>query len=200
MTRGNGPAARYAIDAHGRCVPARFVPSPNADARPDAALCELIVLHNISLPPGVFEGDAVERFFTNRLDPAAHAFFAQIANMRVSAHFFLRRDGELVQFVECERRAWHAGVSTWWGRERCNDFSIGIEIEGSDDRAYTDAQYRALARLLRALVRRYPIRGIAGHEHIAPVRKTDPGPSFDWVGLRRAARLPRSLFAGTPAA
>lgn len=195
-----GPAPRYAVDAGGVCAQARFVASPNADERPDGVVCELIVLHNISLPPGVFSGDAVERFFTNRLDAAAHPFFAQIATMRVSAHFFLRRDGELVQFVECERRAWHAGASTWWGRERCNDFSIGIEIEGSDDLAYTEAQYRALARLLRALVRRYPIRGIAGHEHIAPVRKTDPGPSFDWVGLRRAARLPRSLFAGTPAA
>ena len=200
MRPGTGPAARYAIDALGVCNPARFVPSPNADARPEGAQCELIVLHNISLPPGVFSGDAVERFFTNRLDVAAHPFFEQIANLRVSAHFFLRRDGGLVQFVECERRAWHAGVSTWWGRERCNDFSIGIEIEGSDDLAYAGPQYQALARLLRALVRRYPIRGIAGHEHIAPVRKTDPGPSFDWVGLRRAARLPRSLFAGTPAA
>ncbi len=195
-----GPARRYAIDAQGRCAQARWVASPNADARPDGAQCELVVLHNISLPPGVFEGDAVERFFTNRLSADAHPFFAQIATMRVSAHFFLRRDGTLVQFVECERRAWHAGVSQWWGRERCNDFSIGIEIEGADDVAYTEAQYRALARLLRALVRRYPIRGIAGHEHIAPVRKTDPGPSFDWVELRRAARLPRSLFAGTPAA
>lgn len=195
-----GVARRYKLDAAGRCSQARYVESPNADARPSGSPCELVVIHNISLPPRVFAGDAVERLFTNRLPADEHPSFADIASLRVSAHFFLRRDGELVQFVPCERRAWHAGVSRWWSRERCNDFSIGVEVEGADDDAYTDAQYIVLARLLRALARRYPIRGIAGHEHIAPGRKTDPGPTFDWRRLKRACRLPAAIFAGTPAA
>lgn len=199
-TRRATASSRCTFDASGRCSQARFVASPNADQRPAGARCELIVIHNISLPPGVFEGDAVERFFTNRLPADAHPYFERIARMRVSAHFFLRRDGELVQFVECDRRAWHAGVSQWGGREHCNDFSIGIEVEGGDAVPYTDAQYAQLARLVRALARRYPISGIAGHEHIAQGRKTDPGPAFDWSRLRRGTRLAAALFAQTPVA
>ncbi|HEU4620761.1 MAG TPA: 1,6-anhydro-N-acetylmuramyl-L-alanine amidase AmpD [Burkholderiaceae bacterium] len=186
---------RLKIDAAGKCDRARFVASPNADERPASMPIELIVVHNISLPPAVFEGDAVERLFTNRLDPNAHPYFAQIAHLRVSAHFFIRRDGEVIQFVEADRRAWHAGASQWRGRQRCNDFSVGIELEGTDELAYADAQYVSLAALIRALRRAYPtIVGVTGHEHIAPGRKTDPGPSFDWTRLRRMARLSHSML------
>jgi AmpD protein len=145
----------------------------------------LVVVHGISLPPGRFRGDAVERLFTNRLDPHAHAYFAAIAHLRVSAHFFVRRDGRVLQFVPCSARAWHAGTSRWRERERCNDFSVGIELEGTDEQRYTAAQYAALARLLKALRRRYPIEDVVGHSDIAPGRKTDPGAGFDW------SRVPR---------
>jgi AmpD protein len=175
-----------AIDAQGLARAATRVPSPNCDARPNDTPISMIVLHGISLPPGEFGSDAIERLFTNRLDPAAHPFFATIATLRVSAHFLIRRDGALVQFVPCGLRAWHAGESAWRGRVRCNDFSIGIELEGSDDVAYAPAQYATLAPLIRALRRRYPITDIVGHTDIAPGRKTDPGPAFDWRRVARA--------------
>ncbi len=162
---------------------ARRIDSPNQDERPAGELVRLIVIHNISLPPGEFAGPGVEQLFTNRLDPAAHPYYAQIEGLRVSSHFFIRRDGELIQFVSCLARAWHAGVSTWRGRARCNDFSIGIELEGTDDRPFTDAQYVVLAQLLKQISRAYPIEGMTGHSDIAPGRKTDPGPSFDWARL-----------------
>jgi N-acetyl-anhydromuramoyl-L-alanine amidase len=164
---------------------ARQVPSPNCDERPPGTEITLLVVHNISLPPGRFGGSAIAELFTNRLDPAAHSYFATIGQTRVSAHFLIGRDGALTQFVSCLRRAWHAGASSWRGRERCNDFSIGVELEGTDELAYEPGQYRVLARLTRALCRRYPITDLAGHRDIAPGRKTDPGLAFDWARLRR---------------
>ena len=164
--------------------PDRFVDSPNQDERPSGSSgITLAVIHSISLPPGEFGGDAIERLFTNRLDPAAHPYFAEIAHLRVSSHFLIRRDGELVQFVPVERRAWHAGASSWRGRARCNDFSVGIELEGTDDGAFTDAQYSRLATLLNGLRRDIPLRDLAAHSDIAPGRKTDPGSGFDWPRL-----------------
>lgn len=143
----------------------------------------LVVLHSISLPPGEYGGDSIERLFTNRLDPAAHPYFAEIRDLKVSSHFLVRRDGEIVQFVPVERRAWHAGASSWRGRGRCNDFSIGIELEGTEEDAFAEAQYRALAVLLKDLRQKFPIRGVAAHSDVAPGRKTDPGPHFDWTRL-----------------
>jgi len=143
------------------------------------------VIHNISLPPGEFGGNAVEELFTNRLDWDAHPYYQGIRGLEVSAHFFIRRDGELIQFVPCSMRAWHAGASSWCGRERCNDFSIGIELEGSDELPFTEAQYASLAELTRTLKETYPVTGIVGHADIAPGRKTDPGPHFDWARCRR---------------
>jgi N-acetyl-anhydromuramoyl-L-alanine amidase len=184
---------RLALDADGYISPARVVDSPNCDDRPADTLITLVVVHGISLPPGEFGGDAIERLFTNTLDPAADPYYATLAGLRVSSHFLVRRDGQLVQFVACTRRAWHAGASAWKGRERCNDFSIGIELEGTDTLAYAGAQYTTLARLVRALRRRYPIADVVGHSDVAPGRKTDPGPAFDWLRLRRltAPRRPR---------
>ncbi len=183
------------LNANGWHLRARHRPSPNADARPggsDGTAIALIVIHNISLPPGQFGGVAVEQLFTNCLKPGDHPAFAAIAQMRVSAHFFITRSGKLVQFVSVNRRAWHAGVSRWRGRERCNDFSVGIELEGTDDRPYTAKQYARVARLTRALAQRYPsIRGIAGHADIAPGRKTDPGCAFDWGRLMAESGLPQ---------
>lgn len=165
---------------------ARRVDSPNQDARPEGASPSLLVIHAISLPPGEFGGPGVEALFTNRLDPADHPYFAEIAHLRVSAHFFIRRDGELVQFVPCSRRAWHAGASNWKGRERCNDFSLGVEMEGADDQPFTEAQYTALNRLIADLRSAYPgLVDIAGHSDIAPGRKTDPGSGFDWEQVIR---------------
>jgi AmpD protein len=163
-----------------------FTASPNCDARPADIAIELLVIHNISLPPGVFGGAAVIDLFMNRLDPQAHPYYAEIAALRVSAHFFIRRDGALLQFVPCAMRAWHAGESSWCGRARCNDFSIGIELEGTDDTAFTDAQYRRLEDLSRLLLAHYPIAASVGHADIAPGRKTDPGPHFDWARYRAA--------------
>jgi len=171
------------------------VASPNCDDRPRGSRITLLVIHNISLPPGEFGGGAIAQLFTNRLDPAAHPYFATVAQLRVSAHFVIGRDGALTQFVPCVRRAWHAGVSSWRGRAHCNDFSIGVELEGADDLAYEAGQYDTLARLTRVLLRRYPITDLAGHCDIAPGRKTDPGPAFDWARLRRrvgSAALSRS--------
>lgn len=161
----------------------RQVPSPNCDSRPQGESISLIVLHSISLPPGIFDGDAVERLFTNRLDPAGHPYYAQLAGLKVSAHFFVRRTGETLQFVPLQMRAWHAGVSSWLGRSRCNDFSIGIELEGTDVGEFTDAQYAALVWLISVLRGRLPIRDIAAHSDVAPGRKSDPGPGFDWSRL-----------------
>lgn len=176
---------RLAIDERGYANLARQIRSPNHDVRPAATPITLVVVHGISLPPGVFGGNAIAKLFTNRLDSAAHPYFAAIAALRVSAHFLIRRDGSLVQFVGCDERAWHAGVSSWKGRAQCNDFSIGVELEGADDIPYAPAQYRMLARLVRALRRRYPIADVVGHSDVAPGRKTDPGPAFDWVRLAR---------------
>jgi AmpD protein len=161
----------------------RVVRSPNQDDRPPGVEVSLVVLHSISLPPGEYGGDAIERLFTNRLDPDAHPYFKEVHSLKVSSHFLIRRDGALVQFVPAERRAWHAGVSSWRGRSRCNDFSVGIELEGSDDTRFEDAQYRALQHLLIDLGRKLPLRDIAGHSEIAPGRKTDPGARFDWQRL-----------------
>jgi len=162
-------------------APAQRVPSPHFDERPEGARVELAVVHNISLPPHRFGGDFVADLFLGRLDPAAHPFFATLQGVRVSSHFYIRRGGELVQFVSCDARAWHAGQSRWGARERCNDFSVGIELEGSDLMPFRDAQYATLAGLLEALRTCYPLRAVAGHCDIAPGRKTDPGPFFDWT-------------------
>jgi AmpD protein len=175
-----------AIDRSGRVRAARQAPSPNCDARPRGVPVDLLVVHNISLPPRVYGGGAIEDLFLNRLDADAHPYFASIRALRVSAHFLVRRDGELVQFVPCSKRAWHAGVSSFQGRERCNDFSIGVELEGSDDDPFEAVQYEVLAGLARTLRTRYPIVHLAGHSDIAPGRKTDPGPCFDWQRLLAA--------------
>lgn len=161
--------------------------SPNFDVRPDGVPVGLIVIHNISLPPDQFGGPGVEQLFTNCLNPDEHPYYEQIAGLRVSAHFFIRRDGELIQFVSTENRAWHAGVSSWRGRERCNDFSVGVELEGCDTQPFEAAQYERLNELISALKARYPIRDVVGHSDIAPGRKTDPGPCFDWgrIGVVR---------------
>ena len=175
-----------AIDTEGWVDGATHILSPNCDARPTSEAIQLIVIHNISLPPEVFEGEAVIELFTNRLDWDAHPYYQQIRGARVSSHFFIRRDGRLIQFVPCGQRAWHAGVSVWRERERCNDFSIGIELEGSDEMPFNEAQYQTLLPLLATLKRAYPIVDIVGHSDIAPGRKTDPGPHFDWSRVRYA--------------
>lgn len=172
------------IDSHSGLVQgARQLPSPNHDARPSGCEPELIVVHGISLPAGEFGGPWIDALFTNRLDPAAHPDFAELAALRVSAHLLVRRDGELVQYVPLDRRAWHAGESSHCGRVRCNDFSIGIELEGSDELPYEAIQYQRLAGLIRALRVAFPSllgAAVVGHADIAPGRKTDPGPAFDW--------------------
>jgi len=169
---------------------ARYVASPNCDERPAGCAVELIVIHHISLPPGEFGGADIEKLFTNRLDPVAHPSYETIAALKVSAHFLIRRDGELIQFVPCDWRAWHAGESSWKDRTRCNDFSIGVELEGTADVPFTDAQYERLAALTRALQARYPIADIAGHSDVAPGRKNDPGPHFDWARYRTMMEKP----------
>lgn len=171
---------RLAIGADGWLKGVVCVPSPNFDARPADVALSLIVIHAISLPPGNFGGTAIEEFFTNTLDPEAHPYFAGIAAQRVSAHFLIRRDGQIIQFVSCASRAWHAGTSCWQGRDRCNDFALGIELEGDDYNAFAEAQYRSLDALRVTLCGQYPIAAIVGHADVAPGRKTDPGPYFDW--------------------
>ncbi len=171
------------LDAAGWVQGIEHIPSPNCDARPAGEAIRLVVIHAISLPPGEFGGPGVIELFTNRLDPATHPFYATIKDLRVSAHFFIRRDGEVIQFVPCGLRAWHAGVSCWQGRQRCNDFSLGIELEGSDDTPFTDVQYGVLNRLLALLRQSYPIEAVVGHADIAPGRKTDPGAYFEWGRL-----------------
>ena len=159
------------------------LPSPNFGPRPAQACTDLIVVHSISLPPGQYGGNAVQELFTNRLDWDAHPYYQQIRGLEVSSHFYIRRDGELWQFVSCDDRAWHAGRSHYRGRDNCNDDSIGIELEGLEGDTFEAAQYQQLAALCRALALRYPISHIAGHEHVAPGRKQDPGPGFDWHRL-----------------
>ncbi len=179
------PESAVADDA-GWLPGARRVPSPNCDERPALEPVRLIVIHAISLPPGEFGGPEIIQLFTNCLDPKAHAYFREIEGLRVSAHFLVRRNGECIQFVNCNKRAWHAGVSSWMEREACNDFSIGIELEGCDQLSFEDAQYLSLNQLLQDLVRRYPIEAVVGHSDIAPGRKTDPGPCFDWSRVSKA--------------
>ncbi|KAB7628215.1 1,6-anhydro-N-acetylmuramyl-L-alanine amidase AmpD [Alkalilimnicola sp. S0819] len=184
------------VDPHtGLIQGARQNPSPNCDARPEGTLIDMLVIHNISLPPGQFGGPWIDALFTNTLDPGAHPFFSEIFELRVSSHALIRRDGALIQYVPLHKRAWHAGKSCFQGRERCNDFSIGIELEGADETPYTDAQYRRLARLTAALRTVYPAitaDRIVGHSDIAPGRKTDPGPAFDWARYLGALEEHRS--------
>lgn len=166
---------------------ARRVPSPNCDARPEPDDLSLIVIHCISLPPGEFGGSAIDALFTNALDPSAHPYFAGISHLRVSAHLLIRRTGEIIQYVPFDQRAYHAGLSSYRGRPRCNDFSIGIELEGTDDQPYEEAQYASLIPVLKALLSAYPglsPERIVAHSDITPERKTDPGPGFDWSRLR----------------
>jgi AmpD protein len=173
--------------SNGLIEPTRLCLSPNQDDRPDEKDISLIVIHNISLPPNQFGGNGVEQLFTNCLDPGEHPYYKKICDLRVSSHLFIRRDGELVQFVPIHKRAWHAGESVFEGRNQCNDYAIGIELEGADDIPYEDKQYRQLARVIELLRQCYPAivdRNIVGHCDIAPGRKTDPGPAFDWHKLR----------------
>ncbi|GAA0767850.1 1,6-anhydro-N-acetylmuramyl-L-alanine amidase AmpD [Ideonella azotifigens] len=173
---------------------ARAVPSPNFGPRPAGTCIDLALIHSISLPPGQYGGDEIERLFTNTLDWDAHPYFQGIRGLKVSAHFLIRRTGEPLQFVSCDQRAWHAGRSAWQGREGCNDFSIGIELEGLEGETFEQAQYDTLAGLLPALAAAYPLQGVVGHEHVAPGRKQDPGPGFDWAALRVRLGWPVSCF------
>ncbi len=187
--------AEWTIDEAGWVSGVKQRPSPHCDPRPAGAVAELAVIHNISLPPGQFGGGFVEALFAGRLDPTLHPYFEPIAGLRVSAHFLVARDGVVTQFVSCESRAWHAGVSCFRGRERCNDFSIGIEIEGTDFCAFEPEQYAAASALLALLARRYPLAAVVGHSDIAPGRKTDPGPFFEWPRLRdELAAVPQLVF------
>jgi len=165
---------------------ARHLPSPNFGPRPEGVSVDLLVLHSISLPPGVYGGDQVQRLFTNQLDFQAHPWFERLRGLEVSAHFYIRRKGDLWQFVSCDDRAWHAGKSLHLGRENCNDYSVGIELEGLEGDCFEPAQYETLAGLCAAVAQNYPIANIAGHEHVAPARKHDPGAGFDWAQLRRS--------------
>jgi len=186
-------AAAFQLSRDGRVTPAAFIASPNCDARPPGVRIDALVIHAISLPPGCYGGGFIERLFTNRLDPRAHPAFADIADLKVSSHFLVDRAGALVQFVPAPMRAWHAGESKLHGRERVNDFSIGIELEGCDHDRFTAAQYDTLSKLAQLLRARYPAihpDRIVGHSDIAPGRKTDPGPHFDWQHLRALLDAP----------
>jgi AmpD protein len=176
---------------------AHRVASPNFGPRPQGSTIDLVVVHSISLPPGVYGGDEVQRLFTNTLDWDAHPYFQGIRGIQVSAHFFIRRDGALWQFVSCDDRAWHAGVSQYRGRGNCNDDSIGIELEGLEGESFEPAQYEALSAICAAIGQHYPIRHVAGHEHIAPGRKKDPGERFDWALLQRELGWPAEWFPRT---
>jgi N-acetyl-anhydromuramoyl-L-alanine amidase len=171
------------LNAAGYIESATQIPSPNFDARPENTKIELIVIHNISLPPNIYGGSGVAQLFTNQLNPNEHPYYAEIHTRKVSSHFFIRRNGELIQFVSCLQRAWHAGVSSWENRERCNDFSVGVELEGSDFEVFEVAQYKTLKLLIKALKQTHPIQHIVGHSDIAPGRKTDPGPYFEWAKI-----------------
>ena len=194
MRAGPGWRADASWQAGGWLQGARRCESPNHNARPPGIPIDLVVIHSISLPPGGFGGDAIERLFTNRLDCDAHPYYARLRGLAVSSHFVLRRDGALLQFVGCDDRAWHAGVSSWRGRESCNACSIGVELEGLEGQAFEAAQYDALAGLLTLLAQRYPIEGVAGHEHVAPMRKLDPGAGFEWRRLAAALGWPARYF------
>jgi len=174
------------LDPQGWLQGVRRVESPNCDERPAGTEISLLVVHSISLPPGEYGGDAIERLFTNRLDPGAHPYFREIEGLKVSAHFLVLRGGEIVQFVPVQARAWHAGVSAWRGRSACNDFSIGVELEGTEDAPFADAQYASLTALVQALRASLPLRDVAAHSEVAPGRKTDPGVQFDWSRLLAA--------------
>ncbi|HNZ90366.1 MAG TPA: 1,6-anhydro-N-acetylmuramyl-L-alanine amidase AmpD [Acidovorax sp.] len=169
-------------------------PSPNFGPRPDGAAIDLIVVHSISLPPGHYGSGAVQQLFANTLDWDAHPYFQSIRGLQVSAHFFIERNGTLWQFVDCDQRAWHAGQSCYRGRAQCNDDSIGIELEGLEGQTFEPAQYEVLAQLCTDLAARYPVAHVAGHEHIAPGRKQDPGPGFDWPRLQRLLAWPSGRF------
>jgi len=191
-SRGGRDRVSWKLDASGLLSAAAHVSSPNCDERPGDPNIELLVVHSISLPPGEFGGPGIVELFTNRLDPNAHPYYREIQGHKVSSHFLIRRDGELFQFVPCARRAWHAGQSEWRGRSRCNDFSVGVELEGADDRPFADSQYEVLANLAWVLKRAYPIQDCVGHSDIAtpPGRKTDPGPHFDWARFRAMLERP----------
>jgi N-acetyl-anhydromuramoyl-L-alanine amidase len=173
---------------------AQRLDSPNFGSRPKDAVIDLIVLHSISLPPGIYGGSHVQQIFTNQLDWEAHPYFQSIRGVAVSSHFYIRRDGQLWQFVSCDNRAWHAGQSRFGERDNCNDFSIGIELEGLEGETFEPAQYLQLAKLCQATRQRYPIAHVAGHEHIAPGRKFDPGPGFDWPSFRETVGWPHQCF------
>jgi N-acetyl-anhydromuramoyl-L-alanine amidase len=196
-TRSPGAVAGFSIDVTtGLLAEGRQVDSPNCDERPAEATIELVVVHGISLPPGEFGGPWIDALFTNRLPADAHPYFADVSRLRVSAHALIRRDGEIVQYVPFHRRAWHAGRSQWQGRADCNDFSIGIELEGTDASAFESVQYVRLARLIAALCRVYPglaTERVVGHSDVAPGRKTDPGMAFDWPLLRALLRFETEL-------
>ena len=177
---------------------ARQLHSPNFGPRPPGAVVDLLVIHSISLPPGLYGGDEVQRLFTNTLDWNAHPYFKTIEGMQVSSHFYVRRNGELWQFVSCDQRAWHAGVSSYRGRDNCNDDSIGIELEGLEGEAYEAPQYETLSSLCAALGQHYPVRYIAGHEHVAPGRKGDPGAGFAWAQLKQSLGWPAQYFPEPP--
>ena len=172
----------------------RRVDSPNFGPRPEGAVVDLVLIHSISLPPGDYGGDAIERLFTNRLDWDAHPYYGQIRGLQVSSHFLVRRDAAVLQFVTCDARAWHAGPSQWEGRQGCNDFSFGIELEGLEGERFEPSQYDALAALIGALRARYAIAAVAGHEHVAPGRKLDPGAGFDWPLLKSKLAPPALRF------
>lgn len=191
---------RRAVWRQGWWAGARVCPSPNEGPRPVAVPggIDMVVLHSISVPAGRYGGPEIKQLFTNRLlDPGDDPALQHLRGLQVSAHFVIRRDGRTLQFVSCDRRAWHAGRSHWAGRDNTNDFSIGIELEGLEGERFEEAQYRALVRLLRALRRRYPVRVLLGHEHVAPGRKNDPGPGFDWRGLRFALGWSARIFPAT---
>jgi AmpD protein len=188
--QSNGPA----LGDDGWLKTAHRLPSPNFGPRPAGANIDLVVIHSISLPPGQYGGDEVQALFTNRLDWNAHPYFKKIEGTQVSAHFFIRRDGETWQFVSCNDRAWHAGKSIYRGRANCNDDSIGIELEGLEGETFEPAQYDALVTLIGQLQSRYALRYVAGHEHIAPGRKIDPGPGFDWARMRQSSTLETLCF------
>ncbi len=175
---------------------AHACPSPNHGARPAGMVIDMVVVHSISLPAGQYGGPEIVQLFTNQLNPDAHPEFQALRGLKVSAHFVIRRNGRVLQFVSCDQRAWHAGRSHWAGRDNCNDFSIGVELEGLEGLAFEARQYRQLLRLLQALRRRYTIQVVLGHEHIAPGRKGDPGPGFNWQLLRRSLSWPDQCFPG----
>lgn len=199
MSGFQGPDGRASGWEGGWWQGARKLPSPNFGPRPPATDIDLVVVHSISLPPGEYGGPQIEQLFTNRLDWSAHPYFESIRGAEVSAHFLIRRDGEVVQFVSLQDRAWHAGRSAWRGRDNCNDYSVGIELEGLEDRAFEPAQYAALAMLIERIAALLPISAAVGHEHISPGRKRDPGRLFDWEDLGRRLQWPASRLGAAAA-